>query len=124
MFPSKHLILGTIFSAILLFLFPQIGFIGFLLIILSTFFIDFDHYLLYVYKEKDLSLRNAYRWFVKGFKKRIALSKTEKTKYKYEILIFHGIEFWIILAFLALLHNFFLYIFNILLTLINLFLFN
>lgn len=111
MFPSKHLILGIIFSAIVLFLFPQIGFMGFLLIILSTFFIDVDHYFLYVFKKKDLSLGNAYRWFVNGFKKRIALPKKEKTKYKYGILIFHGIEFWIILAFLALIHNFFLYIF-------------
>jgi len=111
MFPQKHLIFGIIFSTILLFLFPQIGFLGFFLIILSTFFIDTDHYLFYVYKKKDLNLKNAYKWFVKGFKKRIVLSKKEKTKYKYEVLIFHGVEFWIVLAFLALIHNLFLYLF-------------
>jgi len=111
MFPSKHLFFGILFASVLFLIFPKIGFVGFSLIVLSTFFIDVDHYFLYVYKKKNLSLKNAYRWFVKNFKKSLSMSKEEKINCKYEILIFHGIEFWLILGLLALFFEIFAYIF-------------
>lgn len=111
MYPSQHLILGFLFSLILFVNFPQIGFIGFSLIILSTFLIDVDHYLFYVYKHKDLSLKNAYKWFVKFTEERKKLSEKERKKYKHIIIIFHGVEFWVILALLSFVHIFFFYIF-------------
>jgi len=110
MFPSKHLFLGILFASVLFFIFPEIGLIGFSLIVLSTFFIDVDHYFLYVYEKKDVSLRNAYHFFVKEFKKFNLLSKKEKRNCKYGILIFHGIEFWLILILLSLFFNLFSYI--------------
>ena len=91
--------------------FPQIGFIGFSFIFLSSFLIDVDHYMLYVYKKHNLSLRNAYKWFVEHMKRRLALPKPNRSDYKYEILIFHGIEFWIILFLLTYTHFYFWYVF-------------
>jgi len=111
MYPSQHLALGIIFSIILLFFFPKIALIGFLLIILSTFFVDVDHYLYYVYKKRDWSLKNAYNYYIKIVKKLKKTPRKERCRYKCDVIIFHGIEFWIILALLSLIHIFFFYIF-------------
>ena len=107
---SKHLFFGTLFSLILFLIFPNIGILGFFLIILSTFFIDTDHYLFYVYRKKDLNLRRAYNFFVERSKKRRLMSIEEKKNIKYEILIFHGIEFGLILSLLTMFFGFFAYI--------------
>ena len=111
MYPSRHLIFGIFFSLIFFYFFPQIGVIGFFLIIASTFFVDADHYLFYVVQKKDFRLKNAYKWFVEQMKKRLSLPKSERTKYKYEILICHGVEFWIVLALLSFFHVYFFYLF-------------
>jgi|TARA_Y100000310_G_scaffold131413_1_gene130616 hypothetical protein len=111
MYPSQHLILGIAFATILFNIFPQITLIGFFLIVLSAFFIDVDHYLFYVYKNKNISLKNAYKWFIKKEKKYKKLSIKERKKYKNDIFIFHGIEFWIFLAILSFIHNYFFFIF-------------
>lgn len=110
MFPSRHLIFGILFASVLFFFFPNIGFVGFLLIVLSTFFIDVDHYLLYVWMKKDISLRNAYNFFVKKHYEFVSFSKERKKNLKYGILIFHGIEFWLILGLLSIFSDIFLYI--------------
>lgn len=111
MYPTQHLILGTLFSIIIFVNFPQIGFSGFFLIVLATFLIDVDHYLFYAAKKRDLDLKRAYLWFVKFMEKRKKLSAMERKKYKHHILIFHGIEFWVILGLLSFAHVFFFYIF-------------
>ena len=111
MYPIQHLVFGIIFSLILFTFFPQIGIFGISLIILSTFFIDADHYLFYVWKRKDLSLRNAYRWFTNWTEKREAISNLNMGNYRRIIVIFHGFEFWAFLSIFAIFNNFFLYIF-------------
>ena len=111
MYPSQHLILGTLFALVLLAIFPQIGFLGVSLIVLSTFFVDVDHYFLYVCRKKDLSLKDAYRWFREILKRKILLSLEQKKKYQYEILIFHGVEFWGLLFVLGLFSIYFMYFF-------------
>jgi len=111
MYPSQHLILGTLFSLGLFIIFPQVGLFGFVVIILATFFIDVDHYLWYVYKKRDINLRNAYYWYIQKEKTREHMPHSEYRKYKHEIMIFHGIEFWTVLALLAVYYNFFLYVF-------------
>lgn len=111
MFPSKHLLFGVIFSLILYLIFPQIGVTGLSLIILSTFLIDIDHYLYYILEKKDLSLQNAYNWFVKKFKFFRRISLKEREKYKREIMIFHGIEFWSLLFAMTFYNRIFLWIF-------------
>ena len=124
MYPSQHLIYGAIFSAILLFLFPQIGWLGFLLIIASTVLIDIDHYLYYVYYKKDISLPNAYKWFIKKTKHFFSLSREQRNKSKILLFIFHGLEILILLFILSLffkpvLFVFIGYAFHLLLDLVN-----
>ena len=111
MYPKQHLFFGALFSLILLFFFPQIGFLGFITIILSTFLIDADHYIYYVFKKDNLNIKKAYFWFIKRTKKRKKLSKKERRKYKEDILIFHGIEFLVLLIFLLFLNRIFLFVF-------------
>ena len=110
MFPRVHFILGIIFAATLLYLFPQIGLFGAILIFLSSFLIDVDHYIFYVIIEKDLSLSNAYNWHLMNRKKMKKLSKKERRKHKNEILFFHGLEPLIILYFLSLFYLPFMFI--------------
>ena len=105
MFPKTHIIIGLIVSLLALFIFPAIGFLGASIIFLSSFLIDVDHYLYYVYKQKDHNLARAYRWFVKNGEAFYKLKPEEQKKYKRTIFLFHGIEFWVILLLLLMLFN-------------------
>jgi len=111
MYPTQHLILGIIFAGFVFYLFPIIGFVGFWTIVLSSFLIDVDHYFFYLFMKKDFSVNKAYKWFDEKFKKRLLISRDEKKKHRYEIYIFHGIEFWILLFALAYFSNFLFLVF-------------
>jgi len=110
MLPSSHIFLGAITSFFIFIIFPQIGWLAFLIIFLSSVLIDFDHYLYYVVKKKDFSLMNAYAWFIKNRDIWMALSKKEKEKFQQGIIIFHGIECWILLILLTLISRWFLFV--------------
>jgi len=92
MLPSKHFIFGIIFALILLFIFPQIGFTGFFIIIASTILIDIDHYIYYIYKKRSLNLFEAYQEVIQNGIKFNKMSKTQKEEIYFEICIFHGVE--------------------------------
>jgi len=92
MFPKHHIFLGTIFAAALFLIFPKIGLIGFLLIIASAVLMDADHYVYYVFKKRDLSLKNAYSWFIQKRKKYLTLSRKKRNEIYTEAHFFHGIE--------------------------------
>ena len=81
MYVQTHLILGLVFASILLVIFPQIGLIGFLLIVFSTVLIDVDHYIYYVYKKKDWNLMNAHRWFIKNGESFCSLPRKERSNF-------------------------------------------
>ena len=68
MLPKVHIIVGGIISILLYLLFP-ITILEVSLIFLSSFLIDFDHYLLYVVNKKDFSLKKSFRWFIDNQKK-------------------------------------------------------
>lgn len=109
--PLKHIILGFIFSLILYFIFPKIKLIEFSLIFLSSFLIDVDHYLYYVYKKRNLNLKKAYKWFIQKRDKLLTLPKKKRAEYKSSFLFLHGIEFLIILGLLSLISEIFFFIF-------------
>jgi len=98
MFPKQHIIINLVISLILLFLLPPLGV---LIVFLSSFLIDVDHYLYYIILKKRLSLKSAYNWFSLKFYKSKKLSIEERRKHKQCILIFHGMEPIIILALLT-----------------------
>jgi len=110
MLPSKHILLGALASLLIYFIFPQIGFLGLIIIFLSSFLIDIDHYLQYVYIKGSLSLINSYKYHYKNMIIWSKLSRYEKLKIKSPIFIFHGIEFIIFLILLIFLDKIFLFI--------------
>src|SRR3989344_6122570 len=114
MLPKYHILLGFLFSLILFIFFPFIGLLGFLIIFFSSFLIDVDHYLYYVFKNKIFSIKKAYNYFFKQRKKLIAKSlKERRTKIANPLMhLFHGIEVLLILFLLGFFINkIFLFIF-------------
>lgn len=92
MHPRYHVIIGLIFSLILLYFFPKIGTIGFFLIWFSSVLIDVDHYLYYVYQKKNWNLKKAYLWFRIGSKKLNKLSKKQRSQFYQGFSFLHGFE--------------------------------
>lgn len=97
-----HILLGLIFSTLLYFLFPELNLSNLLIIFFSSFLIDIDHYLYYVYKKKNINPYRAYKWYVKNIIKfHFFLSKEQQKKAYTGLYLFHGIEILIILFFLG-----------------------
>jgi len=92
MLPKYHILLGFTLS-ILLYSFSLITLPQATLIFLSSFLIDIDHYLFYVKKKKDYNLKNAVIWF----KETLFLKK-----HKPMLVVFHTIEFIVLIAILSL----------------------
>ena len=112
MYPKQHIIFGFLFSLIIFLIFPQIEWIGFTAIFLSSFLIDVDHYLVYVIKEKDWNLKNAYNWYIESEKKSQSLSLKEQKNSPSPIFVLHGIEILVIIALLGIFFSkLFLFIF-------------
>lgn len=107
MLPKTHIILGFLFSAALFMAF-DIDLIPASIIFLSSFLIDFDHYLYFVFKKKSFSLSKAYLFFKRHRVRWRNLSYNQKEKYKMPILLFHGVEF----LFIVFVLSFFLHLFS------------
>jgi hypothetical protein len=99
MMPKYHIIYGGLFSLILYLVFPSIGLLGFGLIWFSSFFVDLDHFLRYVWKKKSINPFRCLKWSVKERRKWLALKN--RSPYKNPFFIFHGIEFLILLVILS-----------------------
>ena len=111
MYPLKHFLFGFLFSLILFFFF-KISLLEFFITFLSSILIDVDHYVYYIYKEKNVSLRKAYRWFVKMEKKLNSMPKKQRDHIYGGVLFLHGIEILITLLLASFfISKFFLFIF-------------
>ena len=110
MLPKTHIILGAIFSALIWIVFPETAWYNVSLIFLSSFLIDFDHYMCAVLKNKSLSLPKALRYYDK-------LNRMEKIEFKKgmrrkgDFHVFHTIEFHALVFVAGLVFEPFLYIF-------------
>jgi hypothetical protein len=80
------------------------------IIFLSSFLIDMDHYLLYAIKKKDINLEAAYQWFIERKEEYFKMSIEERKKFKQIIMVFHTLEFWILLFALSFISQIFLFI--------------
>ena len=85
--------------------FPFIGWFYALVIALSAVLIDFDHYLYYAVRFGDWNPMQAYKWYIKKYFHDIEYEEGVK-----HLLIFHGIECWVLLLMLSCLHIFFAYV--------------
>jgi hypothetical protein len=95
MLPQIHLLISPIFSFLGFFFYNN--YLFWVLFFFAAVLIDFDHYLLFVFKKKDLNPFHAYDYC--RYVHKIELDKSNQRSY---LLIFHTIEFFIILFVLAL----------------------
>ena len=110
MLPKYHIILGAVFSAVVWFLFPGVAWYSITLIFLSSFLIDFDHYMCSVLKNKSLSLSKALKYY---YKLNEAGDKEFKIgiKRKGDFHVFHTVEFHAFVLITGLFFQPFLFIF-------------
>jgi hypothetical protein len=91
MLPKYHILLGAVFSAILC-IFFNLSLTNSTIVFFSSFLIDADHYIFYVWKERDINLVNAYHWFKTKNKVYSSFPKKERKNYRHAFCFFHGIE--------------------------------
>jgi hypothetical protein len=96
MLPKTHVLLGALLSVIVWYIAPQISWINLTLLFLSSFLIDFDHYMAAAQRNRSLSLFKAFKFFD-------ILEKEEKEREKKEKCQ-PQLSSWI--------NNFFLFLFN------------
>lgn len=101
MLPKTHFLVGAIISLLLFLLFPSLPLTGILIFLFSSFLIDFDHYLYFVYKKRSLNLKKAIIWFKEKKKKFEKMSKEERRKYTPGFYAFHGLEWPVFFLFLG-----------------------
>lgn len=92
MLPRWHILFGALFGLFLWLVWPQISFPDAFAAFLASVFIDFDHYLVFVFKTGKISLFEAFKWY----KLKAILSKKNRKKgikMKGDFQIFHTIEF-------------------------------
>lgn len=94
MFLLPHIIFSALLS---LALYPFFGAHAFLAFV-GGVFIDVDHYLEYVFRTKNISLRKAYRSYVDTNLKYLDdLKNHRKPKSSYRLHLLHTIELWIVI---------------------------
>lgn len=98
MLPKHHIILGVIFSLILVFVF-NISVTSALVVFLASVFIDIDHYLFYVQKKHNLNLKKAYSFYL-----HLPLN------HKPIMHIFHTVEFMLLIFLLSYFNPVFLFV--------------
>ena len=107
MIPTIHAFLGAIFS-VFLFKFFDFSFSNSLLIFLSSFLFDFDHYIFYVFKRKNFNpfkCLNFYKELDDKYNRKIYLGIQ-----KYSLCFFHTIEFLFFIFAISLFYPIFKYI--------------
>jgi len=110
MLPKWHILIGFVFSYILVYFFNVPFISGLIIFISSWLIIDLDHYIYYIYKRKDQNFFRFYYLSLEEGDYYNNLTKAEKDKYKKEIFLFHGVEFWAILTILAIFNKISLFI--------------
>jgi len=95
--PYKHILFGLIFSLILI---PFIGQWS-IVLFLSTFLFDIDHYFYYAFTRKDYSLSKSIKFFINSEREK-RKSKKSNGGVKYFLCIFHTYEFILLMIILSL----------------------
>jgi len=91
MLPQYHFVYGLIVSLVLYFGF-DVGVLGCLVFLVATVGIDVDHYLYYVYRKRDWSLRRAVGWFMEKGRILKKLDKKEIKEFYTGFCFLHGVE--------------------------------
>lgn len=111
MLPKIHFLIGLFVALVLFFIFPALEIIPILVFFLSSFLIDFDHYLYFIIKEKSFNLKKAYFWFRERGKRLRKIPKNERKNYSTGTYIFHGVEPLVLVILLGIsVHKYFFWV--------------
>ncbi|MFH0808016.1 MAG: hypothetical protein V1888_00130 [archaeon] len=100
MLPQNHFLFGLIASIVLYFEF-NVSLIGCFIFLVASVVIDVDHYLYYVYRKRDWSLRKAVSWFMGKRRISMKMSREEKCGFYSGFYFLHGIEVLILVGLLG-----------------------
>ena len=106
---KTHFLIGLIVSYILIQL-SDFSLLAGLIVFLSSWLIDCDHYFWYGLEFKNWNPIKAIRWRIKFVPRWRKLSSLEKSEFKREVLILHGIGFWSIIIALSFFYKFFFWV--------------
>ncbi|MBI5804063.1 hypothetical protein HY450_02365 [Candidatus Pacearchaeota archaeon] len=110
MFPRWHIILGLAFTLVIFYFSPGISLLFLSLLFLSSFLIDFDHYVASGLKTGKWSLKSSFEYHrIKGIEEMKEIARGIKKKSDFHL--FHTIEFHIIVGLLSFFWIGFFYIF-------------
>lgn len=110
MLPRWHIVFGAFFAFVIWLVAPETNKIYLLLVFLSSFLIDTDHYLVAVFRTKKLSFKNSLNYF-KILGKMETKERKQKIKRKGPLYVFHTLEFHLFILFLGIIWTGFFYIF-------------
>lgn len=110
MLPRWHIFLGAIFTLAIWAIFPETEWYNLTLVFLSSFLIDFDHYLVAVRKTGKLGLFSAFDYYEK-LRKIFLIEQKKKIFKRGDLQIFHTIEFHLLILALGFLFVPFFYVF-------------
>lgn len=111
MLPRWHILLSFLLTFLFFVIFPNTNMIFLALLFLSSFLIDFDHYLVFVLKKKKFSLLKAFDYHEEAGKIEIK-EYSSGIRRKGDFHLFHTLEFNIIIFALGFLWEGFFYVFG------------
>lgn len=100
MIPRYHIVLGALFTGLIYFVAPETKIIYLSLIFLSSFLIDFDHYVVSLIRTRKASLSHAINYHREVLKKELE-EKEKGIRQKGDFHLFHTLEFHILIGILA-----------------------
>lgn len=110
MLPRYHILLGAIFTIVLYFLVPGVSLFYLGLVFLSSFLIDFDHYINAVKKNKSLSFGRSFEYYKDlGIREKKEINAGIRRKSDFHL--FHTIEFHALIGILGIFWIGFYYVF-------------
>ena len=110
MLPKTHIIFGALFTGVVFLFVRDINYYYLGLIFLSSFLIDFDHYVASVLKTREISLRKSLRYHDELMKTEIK-EKKKGIRRRGDFHLFHTVEFHALIGLLGLIWIGFFYIF-------------
>lgn len=110
MLPKWHILLGSIFTLVIWYFAPSISWLYLSLIFLSSFLIDFDHYICAVKNNNKLSLFHAFKYHDKQAEIEKKENKSGIRK-KGDFHLFHTVEFHVLVGIVGIFFSPFFYIF-------------
>lgn len=111
MLPRWHILYGALFSIILYFFLPDPNIFYLVLVFLSSFLIDFDHYASIALKTKNLGLHDNFEMHRKRLEQQKRDLKNKVYRKGPDFHLFHTIEFHLAVFFLGFIWTPFSYIF-------------